>query len=141
MNGPPLAMLVPTWMDDYSQRLVVDEGGNTMRWMHVTPGKQIIEACDRQGLMMAMPAGDQEGDVTGRQWDQRTELMRDAIIYNKNNPSILFYECGNTGITEIPDDSNERDSRPIRSVRRSRHRLPRNGGQHECRIRRRDALH
>lgn len=21
--------------------------------------------------------------------------MRDAIIYNRNNPSILFYECGN----------------------------------------------
>jgi len=50
-----------TWMDDFSQRLVVDEGGNTMRWMHVTPGKQIIEACDRQGLMESMPAGDQEG--------------------------------------------------------------------------------
>jgi autotransporter-associated beta strand protein len=26
--------------------------------------------------------------------------MRDAIIYNKNNPSILFYECGNSGIAE-----------------------------------------
>jgi hypothetical protein len=26
--------------------------------------------------------------------------MRDAIIYNRNNPSILFYECGNKGITE-----------------------------------------
>jgi len=26
--------------------------------------------------------------------------MRDAIIYNKNNPSIIFYESGNTGITE-----------------------------------------
>ena len=97
---PAVGNAVPTWMDDFSQRLVVDEGGNTMRWMHVTPGKQIIEACDRQGLMESMPAGDQEGDVTGRQWDQRTELMRDAIIYNKNNPSILFYECGNTGITE-----------------------------------------
>ena len=25
--------------------------------------------------------------------------MRDAIIYNRNNPSILFYECGNKGIS------------------------------------------
>jgi len=97
---PAIGCSVPTWMDDYSQRQVVDEGGNTMRWMHVTPGKQIIEACDRQGLMMSMPAGDQEGDVTGIQWDQRTNLMRDAIIYNKNNPSILFYESGNAGIAE-----------------------------------------
>jgi len=97
---PAIGCSVPTWMDDYSQRQVVDGGGNNMRWMHVTPGKQIIEACDRQGLMMSMPAGDQEGDVTGVQWNQRTNLMRDAIIYNKNNPSILFYECGNSGIAE-----------------------------------------
>lgn len=26
--------------------------------------------------------------------------MRDAIIYNKNNPSIIFYECGNENISE-----------------------------------------
>ena len=97
---PAIGCSVPTWMDDFSQKMVVDGGGNNMRWMHVTPGKQIIEACDRQGLMMAMPAGDQEGDVTGRQWDQRTELMRDAIIFNKNDPSIIFYECGNQGIAE-----------------------------------------
>ena len=25
--------------------------------------------------------------------------MRDAIIYNRNNPSILFYECGNKAIS------------------------------------------
>ena len=27
-------------------------------------------------------------------------LMRDAIVYNRNNPSIVFYECGNKGISE-----------------------------------------
>ena len=26
--------------------------------------------------------------------------MRDAIIYNRNNPSIIFYEAGNKGISE-----------------------------------------
>jgi hypothetical protein len=26
--------------------------------------------------------------------------MRDAIIYNKNNPSIIFYESGNESISE-----------------------------------------
>lgn len=25
--------------------------------------------------------------------------MQDAIIYNRNNPSILFYECGNESIS------------------------------------------
>jgi hypothetical protein len=47
-----------------------------------------------------MQAGDAEKDVEGRRWEQRTELMRDAIIYNRNSPSILFYECGNESISE-----------------------------------------
>jgi hypothetical protein len=52
------------------------------------------------GLMMLMPAGDSEGDVRGRRWEQRMELMRDAIIYNRNNPSVVFIEGGNEAISE-----------------------------------------
>lgn len=96
---PGVGMSVPAWLSDYSNDLMVQSGGNLVRWMHVTPWKQDIESCDRVGLIQAMPAGDAEGDVSGRRWEQRKELMRDAIIYNRNNPSILFYECGNKGIT------------------------------------------
>lgn len=67
--------------------------------MHVTPWKQDVESCDRVGLLHAVPAGDSEKDVTGRQWEQRLELMRDAIIYLRNNPSVIFYECGNHRIS------------------------------------------
>ena len=51
------------------------------------------------GIDSGYAAGDAEKDCEGRQWEQRTELMRDAIIYNRNNPSILFYECGNESIS------------------------------------------
>ncbi|MBQ9357077.1 MAG: DUF4982 domain-containing protein, partial [Prevotella sp.] len=74
-------------------------GGNLVRWMHVTPWKQDIESCDRVGLIQTMPAGDAERDVDGARWQQRTQLMRDAIIYNRNNPSIIFYEGGNESIS------------------------------------------
>lgn len=97
---PGVGMSVPAWLSDYSNRLQVESGGNLVRWMHVTPWKQDVESCDRVGLIEAMPAGDAERDVDGERWRQRTELMRDAIIYNRNNPSILFYECGNKGISE-----------------------------------------
>lgn len=97
---PSVGMSVPAWMSDYSNSLIVKSNGNLVRWMHVTPWKQDIESCDRVGLIQAMPAGDAEADVTGRRWEQRTELMRDAIIYNRNNPSILFYESGNESISE-----------------------------------------
>jgi beta-galactosidase len=97
---PSLGMSVPAWMSDYSNSQMIEGNGNLVRWMHITPWKQDVESCDRVGLIQAMPAGDSEKDVTGRRWEQRTELMRDAIIYNRNNPSILFYECGNESISE-----------------------------------------
>jgi beta-galactosidase len=96
---PAVGLGVPAWLSDYSNGLMVASNANLVRWMHVTPWKQDIESCDRVGLPQAMPAGDAEKDVTGRRWEQRTELMRDAIIYNRNNPSILFYEGGNESIS------------------------------------------
>ena len=96
---PAVGLSVPAWLSDYSNGMMVEGNANLVRWMHVTPWKQDVESCDRVGLIQAMPAGDSEKDRKGRQWQQRVELMRDAIIYNRNNPSILFYECGNESIS------------------------------------------
>ncbi|QDH81525.1 glycoside hydrolase family 2 protein [Echinicola soli] len=97
---PGVGMSVPAWISDYSNSLMVKGNANLVRWMHITPWKQDVESSDRVGLIQAMPAGDAEGDVQGVRWEQRKNLMRDAIIYNRNNPSILFYECGNDNISE-----------------------------------------
>jgi len=97
---PAVGMSVPPWLSDYSNRLIVEGNGNLVRWMHITPWKQDVESFDRLGIMEAMPAGDSEADVTGRRWEQRIAVMRDAIIYNRNSPSILFYESGNRGISD-----------------------------------------
>ena len=96
---PGVGLSVPAWLSDYSNDQMVKSGGNVVRWMHVTPWKQDIESCDRVGLIEAMPAGDAEKDVTGPRWEQRKALMRDAVIYNRNNPSILFFESGNESIS------------------------------------------
>ena len=96
---PALGTDFPAWMSDYSNHMMVESGGNTVRWMHITPSKQEVESCDRVGLIQALPAGDAEKDAKGRQWEQRTEVMRSAIIYNRNNPSVIFYESGNESIS------------------------------------------
>ena len=95
-----LGSAVPAWISDFSNRLMVESNANLVRWMHVTPWKQDVESCDRVGLIQAMPAGDSEKDIDGRRWVHRVELMRDAIIYNRNNPSVIFYESGNKGVSE-----------------------------------------
>lgn len=97
---PAVGPCVPPWISDFSNGLMVASGANLVRWMHTCPSKQDIESCDRVGLIQAMPAGDAEHDVTGRRWEQRVEVMRASIVYNRNNPSILFYEGGNNGISE-----------------------------------------
>jgi len=96
---PAVGMSVPAWLSDYSNGLAVDSNANLIRWMHVTPWKQDVESLDRVGLMQAMPAGDSEADVKDRRWEQRLDVMRDAIVYNRNNPSIVFYESGNKGVS------------------------------------------
>jgi beta-galactosidase len=97
---PAVGISVPPWISDYTNGLVTKDNANLVRWMHVTPSKQQIESADRLGLITNLPAGDSEGDPTGRRFDQRVELMRDAIIYNRNDPSAIFIESGNKGISE-----------------------------------------
>ncbi|QJE01928.1 glycoside hydrolase family 2 protein [Massilia forsythiae] len=96
---PALGMSVPAWLSDYGNGVALEGNANLFRWMHIAPWKQEVESFDRIGLMQAMPAGDSEADVTGRRWEQRIEAMRDAIVYNRNSPSIVFYESGNKGVS------------------------------------------
>jgi beta-galactosidase len=86
----------PDWMHDFTMALVRESHGNYMRWMHVSPQRADVSACDRLGVVEVCPAGDKERAVTGRQWEQRMEVMRDSMIFYRNNPSIFFWEAGNT---------------------------------------------
>ena len=89
----------PDWLHDYQAQLIRACHGNHMRWMHVAPTKTDADSFARHGIVQVCPAGDKERDVVGRQWDQRMEVMRATIIYFRNNPSILFWEAGNTVIS------------------------------------------
>ena len=89
----------PDWMHDFNAALIRESNANYIRWMHVAPQRADVAAGDRFGIVEVCPAGDKERLVTGRQWDQRVEVMRDTIIFYRNNPSILFWEAGNTIVT------------------------------------------
>ncbi len=89
----------PAWMHDYTLGLVRASNANYVRWMHVAPQPADSAACDRLGVVQVCPAGDKERLVTGRQWDQRVEVMRATMIFYRNSPSLLFWEAGNTIVT------------------------------------------
>ncbi|MBQ3462521.1 MAG: hypothetical protein IJH36_05310, partial [Clostridia bacterium] len=87
------------WLTDIDMQLLKESNGNHIRWMHVAPKPVAVRSSDKYGVLVVCPAGDKEGDVDGRQWDQRVEAMRDAMIYFRNSPSVLFWEAGNNQIT------------------------------------------
>jgi beta-galactosidase len=99
----------PDWMHDYNAQLVRSTHANYIRWMHISPQAVDVRACDKTGIIEVCPAGDKEGDpvldkrlqpaTAAREWEQRAEVMRDSMIYFRNNPSILFWEAGNNGVT------------------------------------------
>ncbi len=102
------------WLTDYDMKLVRESGANFIRWMHVSPKPVAIRSADKYGVVSVCPAGDKEGDCSGRTWDMRMESMRDAIIYFRNSPSVIFYEAGNAAISaehmrEMTDIKNKLD--------------------------------
>lgn len=95
------AVGIPTdWLRDLDAKLIRESNANHIRWMHVAASPADIRSCDRYGVVSTQPAGDKEHENTGRQWDQRMEVMRDIIIYFRNSPSILFWEAGNNSISK-----------------------------------------
>ena len=91
--------VAPDWLQDFDAELIRQSNANFVRWMHVAPKPAPVRAFDKFGIVNAAPAGDKEGDVSGRAWAQRVEAMRDAMIYFRNSPSVVFWEAGNNQIS------------------------------------------
>ena len=94
-----LGQAYPDWMHDFNAKLIRDSHANYIRWMHISPQRVDADSMARYGIVQICPAGDKEREPVGRQFDQRAEVMRDSMIYFRNNPSILFWESGNTILT------------------------------------------
>ena len=91
--------VAPDWLQDYDAELIRKSNANFVRWMHVAPKPAPVRAFDKFGIVNVCPAGDKEGDVSGRAWAQRVEAMRDTMIYFRNSPSVVFWEAGNNQIS------------------------------------------
>jgi len=91
---------VPAWLSDYSNKQMVDGNANLIRWTHALPWKQDVESCDRVGLIQVLPTSDTDQEQDENRWEQRKDVMRNAVISNRNNPSIIFYECGHKELSE-----------------------------------------
>jgi beta-galactosidase len=111
---PGLGAAQPDWLHYFTLNLMKEAGANWVRWGHCAGGPGQIESCDRLGLMVDQPGVDGESDTVGAAWKVRAAAFRDAIIYYRNNPSIMIWEGGNRRISlahakELSDCMNEYD--------------------------------
>ena len=80
-------------MNEYDFKLIKEDNGNFVRPMHIAPKHIQVEAADKFGVVMVVPAANNEGDEKKpERWRERLDIMRDVTIYYRNNPSVLFYE-------------------------------------------------
>ena len=81
------------WMNEYDFKLIKESNGNFVRPMHIAPKPVQVSAADKFGVVMVVPAANNEGDSREKDiWQERLDIMRDVTIYYRNNPSVLFYE-------------------------------------------------
>ena len=97
---PAVGNSYPDWLHDYSNGMMAQGNARLVRWMTIMISPQDVSSCDRVGLMQIMPGADRENDSTGREWEMRTEIMRDTVIYCRNNPSIVLWEAANNLLTK-----------------------------------------
>jgi hypothetical protein len=81
------------WMNEVDFKLIKESNGNFVRPMHIAPRPIQVAAADKFGVVMVVPAANNEGDTKEPDiWQERLDDMRDVTIYYRNNPSVLFYE-------------------------------------------------
>ncbi len=90
----------PDWLRDMDAKLIRESNANHIRFMHVAGSPADIRSYNRFGVACTQPCGDKEQETFDRRWKQRVELMRDTIIYFRNEPSIFFWEVGNNSVNK-----------------------------------------
>jgi hypothetical protein len=89
------------WMNDYDFQMMKAGGANLCRSMQCAPHLEQVQAADRYGIVMVVPAAyteddlDSSGPPNPEAYQEDLDIMRDNTIYFRNNPSVLFYEACN----------------------------------------------
>jgi hypothetical protein len=108
---PALGTAVPEeqlWRD---AKALADCGGRFWRPGHSTCSHEFVEAGDALGVCIIQPSGDDEGtfmtqalrvnfttEQAAYNMTLKSELHRDMIVRDRNNPSIVAWECANAPI-------------------------------------------
>jgi hypothetical protein len=97
---PALATAVPEEQQWRDAKILSECGGNLWRPGHSTSSPEFVAACDAYGIMLVQPSGELEGNfataqITDYKKTLKSEVHRDMVVRDRNNPSILSWEVSN----------------------------------------------
>lgn len=97
---PALGTAVPEEQQWRDVKLAADCSADMWRPGHSSSSPEFVHACDAFGVMLVQPSGELEGTFSTAQLNAtkvayKSQLHRDMIIRDRNDPSILAWEVSN----------------------------------------------
>jgi len=93
---------LPDRLQDFRVAVLKDMGGNAIRTSHNMPTPELVEACDRLGLMMMCEARLMSSNPEGM---AQLETM---VKRYRNSPSVILWSMGNEEWTMMPQPQGTR---------------------------------
>ena len=102
-------------------QILKDMGVNAIRTSHNPPAPELLDLCDRMGLvvmdeafdMWKMGKTDFDYHLDWDQWHERD--LRDLVLRDRNHPSVIIWSIGNE-VREQWDDSGMEIARELSSI-------------------------
>lgn len=121
----PLGMAVNKSAIERQIRILKDMGCNAIRTSHNMPAPELVEACDRMGMMLMVESFDEWKQAKckngyHRLYDDWMEQdLTNLVRHYRCNPSVVMWCIGN----EVPDQWNESGSQLAYNMQRIVHQL------------------
>lgn len=92
-----VGMAMPDRLQYYRIEKLKEMGCNAYRTAHHPPTIELLEACDRLGMMVC-----DENRILGTS-EERLKLFEEQIIRDRNHPSIIMWSIGNEEVIQDTD--------------------------------------
>jgi beta-galactosidase len=93
---------LPDRMQEYRLGVLKDMGGNAIRTSHNMPTPELVEACDRMGMMMMCETRLMSAN------DEGMAQLEAMIKRYRNSPSIILWSMGNEEWRMMPEEQGPR---------------------------------
>ncbi len=90
-----LGNAVSNFLHDRDVWLLAKAGGTFIRPGHSATDPAVMDACDHYGVMIAGCGMSDESDCSGEKLRLKLEFMRDAVVRDRNHPSVILWELNN----------------------------------------------